>query len=849
LFSGVSWQSIGPQPLRIDNDALHQGGGPDSGEVVDIAIDPSGNIDQIIYIATNNGGVWKSVDGGVNWRPKTDFMPSLSMGCLALDPIDSQIVYAGTGNQFDGGNRNIRGAGVYKSIDGGDTWTLLSSVLFTGAHIIRIVIPTSNVLLVATNNGLFRSVDGGVSFGANAPSFNDSNPVLTGTITDLALDKMDPATVYACAQGVGIFVSTDGGITFPAGSNLFTATNGGATLPLDWISFAQAVSDPTVMYALVTDSTATPQFKGLFDIGRNIAANRTFTYGACQDTGIEEAKAGLNGNEWRAGVNGDGAAIVVDPQNAARAYGTDVDNFVTTNDGGTNWTFPTAAATGLPAATQPPGTTAAGATALGVDPNSSTIVYVGNGTRLFRSTNTAATFTVMRDFTTLSATAAAITAFATTAQDSKVLMVGCADGTVFRTTNADQGAASTWTQMNITNPPVDQATGNAQAVSAIAIDPTDAKVAAVTYGGINSNITDQALTKHVFFSADVTTTALTDIGGTSGGNIDESVPNLPVHTVAFDHSTSPHSIIIGCDFSVLRTTDGGSTWHIYGTGIPATDCTSLAADYSLSPPLIRLGTYGRGAYELTRLAGPRIFVSANLAFGDVAQGTNSNLTFDIFNIGDATLTITNIADPTAPATPVFSLVAPPALPFDVAPGGHATVTVGFAPTAPGKQLTMFSVQSNDATHPVFGIPMSGFAAFAGPRVTGIVPSQGPAAGGTAVKIHGSGFTGATAVRFGALAATGMTVDSDTQISAVTPAGGGQVDVVVVTPSGATAVNPASHFSYLGATVSITGLNPSQGSETGGTPIVITGIGFSGATQVLFGGFAASGFTLNGDTQI
>jgi IPT/TIG domain len=455
----------------------------------------------------------------------------------------------------------------------------------------------------------------------------------------------------------------------------------------------------------------------------------------------------------------------------------------------------------------------------------------------------------MRDFTTLSATAAAITAFATTAQDSKVLMVGCADGTIFRTTNADQGAASTWTQINVTNPPVDQATGNAQAVSAIAIDPTDAKVAAVTYGGINSNVTDQALTKHVFFSADVTTTALTDIGGTSGGNIDESVPNLPVHTVVFDHSTSPHSIIIGCDFSVLRTTDGGSTWHIYGTGIPGTDCTSLAADYSQSPPLIRLGTYGRGAYELTRLTGPRIFVSPNLAFGNVAQGSNSNLTFDIFNIGDAALTITNIADPTAPASPVFSLVAPPAFPFDVAPGGHATVTVGFAPTAPGKQLAMFSVQSNDATHPVFGIPMSGFAAFAGPQVTGIIPSQGPAAGGTAVKIHGSGFTGATAVRFGTLAATGMTVDSDTQISAVTPAGGGQVDVVVVTPSGATAVNPASHFSYLGAAVSITGLNPSQGSETGGTSIVITGIGFSGATQVLFGGFAASGFTLNSDTQI
>src|SRR5712692_6876351 len=95
------WTQIGPAPLRIDHEQNFQGQGPDSGEVVDIAIDPRNTTDQVIYIATNDGGIWKSTDGGTSWAPKTDFMPSLSMGAVALDPANPSIVYAGTGNLFD----------------------------------------------------------------------------------------------------------------------------------------------------------------------------------------------------------------------------------------------------------------------------------------------------------------------------------------------------------------------------------------------------------------------------------------------------------------------------------------------------------------------------------------------------------------------------------------------------------------------------------------------------------------------------------------------------------------------------------------------------------------------------
>ena len=262
VSAGISWVQVGPQPVRIDHEQIFQGTGPVSGEVTDIEIDPEGAEDNVIYITTNNGGVWKSINGGATWVPKTDLMPTLSMGAIALDPVDHQIVYAGTGNNFDGGLEFTKGVGIYCSIDAGETWSQLGESLFNLKRIIQIVLPTTNVLLVATNDGLFRSIDGGQSFGSNFPGFSDSNPVLVGDINDLALDKSNPSTVYASVEGKGIFVSTDGGITFPI--NLFN-NSGAPSAPFNRITFAQSVKpDSNTIYALVTDVTSTPRLKGLF---------------------------------------------------------------------------------------------------------------------------------------------------------------------------------------------------------------------------------------------------------------------------------------------------------------------------------------------------------------------------------------------------------------------------------------------------------------------------------------------------------------------------------------------------------------------------------------------------------
>ena len=133
----------------------------------------------------------------------------------------------------------------------------------------------------------------------------------------------------------------------------------------------------------------------------------------------------------------------------------------------------------------------------------------------------------------------------------------------------------------------------------------------------------------------------------------------------------------------------------------------------------------------------------------------------------------------------------------------------------------------------------------GPVVTQLEPAIGPERGGTVVAITGSGFTGATGVQFGP-APAGATFESDTQITAISPAGSGVVDVTVTTPAGTSPAAAADRFTYGPA---ITGVDPDEGPVRGGTEVTITGVGFTGATAVVFGGKASADMEVRSPTEI
>jgi photosystem II stability/assembly factor-like uncharacterized protein len=184
------------------------------------------------YFGGVAGGVWKSTDGGLSWRPMADKVKDMSpsVGAIAVAPSDANVVYAGTGEACIRGNI-VSGNGVYKSIDAGKTWT------FTGLRDTRaigriIVHPKNpNIVLVAAlghpfgpnpERGIFRTTDGGKTW--SKVLYKDEN---SGGI-DLSYDPNNFNTIYAAlwqarrspwkmdsgGPGSGLYRSNDGGITW-----------------------------------------------------------------------------------------------------------------------------------------------------------------------------------------------------------------------------------------------------------------------------------------------------------------------------------------------------------------------------------------------------------------------------------------------------------------------------------------------------------------------------------------------------------------------------------------------------------------------------------------------------------
>ncbi|MGO9558160.1 MAG: beta strand repeat-containing protein [Acidimicrobiales bacterium] len=167
------------------------------------------------------------------------------------------------------------------------------------------------------------------------------------------------------------------------------------------------------------------------------------------------------------------------------------------------------------------------------------------------------------------------------------------------------------------------------------------------------------------------------------------------------------------------------------------------------------------------------------------------------------------------------------------PAGTGTVDVTVK-TAAGTSATSLADQFDYAAQPT---------------VTGVSSNQGPDAGGNLVDISGTSLTGATAVDFGSEnPASDVTVISDTLLTAEAPAGTGTVDVTVTVPSGTSSTSVNDEYTYF-PVPTVTGLSVSSGPAPGNTTVVITGTGFTSATQVDFGTNNGASFTVNSDTSI
>src|SRR2546421_6316689 len=214
LFKSLHWRSIGP----------FRGGRTRA--VAGVPSQPN-----LFYVAQVNGGVFKTTDYGRTWTPIFDDQPTGSVGAIAIALSNPNVIYVGSGEGLHRPDLSV-GDGVYKSTDGGQSWTHLG--LRDGQQIAQIAVDPRNAdrLFVAVaghpygpneERGIFRSLDGGKSF--EKVLYKDEN---TGG-ADVQIDPTNPETVYASlwearegpwengswnGTGGGIFKSTDGGKTW-----------------------------------------------------------------------------------------------------------------------------------------------------------------------------------------------------------------------------------------------------------------------------------------------------------------------------------------------------------------------------------------------------------------------------------------------------------------------------------------------------------------------------------------------------------------------------------------------------------------------------------------------------------
>jgi hypothetical protein len=118
-LSTTTWTSIGPSPLAITSPA--DANFNVSGRITAVAAHPTDP--NTIYVSPAAGGVWKTINGGTTWTPLTDLQSTLSMGAIAMAKSNPLVVYAGTGEANNAADSNF-GRGILRSTDGGNTWTL-----------------------------------------------------------------------------------------------------------------------------------------------------------------------------------------------------------------------------------------------------------------------------------------------------------------------------------------------------------------------------------------------------------------------------------------------------------------------------------------------------------------------------------------------------------------------------------------------------------------------------------------------------------------------------------------------------------------------------------------------------
>ena len=350
-IGGITWTERGPSNV--------------AGRTRAILIDANDATHETLWVGSVSGGLWKTTNISSttpNWTPVNDFFNNLAITSIVQDPTNSNILYFGTGEGWYNIDA-VRGLGIWKSIDGGNSWNALSSTSSNPDfyRIQKLVIASNGDLYACTRQGgLQRSQNGGASWtqilGVGVNSVDEGGSMTdtqVSTVSDLEIDA--DGNLY-CGLGMvffsdGLYKSTDGGDTW------VKLVNGLPTTDHQRVEIACAPSDVNRVYVMFQHAS-TYQLEGFY---QSDDAGSTWT---------QMATPALGSQSWY------NLIAAVDPEDENKVYAGGVGFYRSTN-GGSSWSLISGMHPDHHAIVYQPGS---------VD-----VMYVGNDGGVYRSTNASQT--------------------------------------------------------------------------------------------------------------------------------------------------------------------------------------------------------------------------------------------------------------------------------------------------------------------------------------------------------------------------------------------------------------------------------------------------------------------------
>jgi photosystem II stability/assembly factor-like uncharacterized protein len=644
---------------------------------------PSNN-QNIIYLATASGGIFKSENLGTTWIPIFDDEVALSIGDIDISQTDPSIIFVGTGEpNAGGGSHTYEGYGVYKSTDAGATWK--QTGLTSAGSIGRVKIDPLNpdtVFVAAmghlfsdnSERGVFRTKDGGLNWekilflsdstGASDLCVNPKNSQILyaamwertrrppyqsyggktsglwrssdggdhwtellnglpkGNVGRIGIDISDsnPSIIYATytdSTGYlnGIFKTINGGdswsktadlgenasywwwfseidvdpinsnIAYVSGFNAYKTTNGGTS----WVqTFNSAHVDmhgvfvhpkDNALSLLASDGGLYVSKSGgsiSFHI-QNLPITQFYTcevdymnpdrfYGGTQDNGTIRMINGMV-NRWQSIYGGDGFVVKVDPVDNNYVYAQyQYGGLGRSTDGGAGFQGGTQGISG--------GDRKNWKSPLELDPQTPSTLYFGSN-RLYKSTNRAASWRPVSDDLTngpgVNVNYGTLTTISVSPLDPNIIYVGTDDGNVWNTLNGTVN----WTNRSSSLPN--------RWITCVQASSFKKEEAFVTISGYRWD----AYLPHVYRTAN---------NGQSWEDISGNLPDFPVNSIVID-PVIPNTYYVGTDGGVFISNNGGTTWEIFGSGLPKVPILDL----NLHAPtrMLTAASFGRSMYKIS----------------------------------------------------------------------------------------------------------------------------------------------------------------------------------------------------------------------------------------------------------